>query len=84
MKMPNPLPVFLADIYLVYIHAVHEPPLALLQLDVIATHLPLSHPPIFSECPILQTITSLPLQTVLVILILVPKLDSNLNTRECE
>jgi hypothetical protein len=76
--------MLLTDSHLVHIHTLYEPSLALLKLHVIAAHMPLPHSPILSECPILKPVTSLPLQTVLLILILIPELDRNLVCREGE
>jgi len=70
--------------HLIHIHALLEPPILLLQLDIIPTHLTLSHHTILPERPILKTITTLPLHAVAGVLILVPELHGNLVVRECK
>jgi hypothetical protein len=76
--------MLLGDINLVHIYSFYEPPVTLRQLDVIPAHLPLPHPPILSERPILKSVTALPLHTVFHILVLVPELDRDLICSECE
>lgn len=68
----------LADSHLVHVNSLNEPSLILLKLDIIAAHLALPHSSILCERPIFKTITSLPLQTILRILVLIPKLYGNL------
>src|SRR5215469_9651873 len=68
--------------HLIHIYTILEPPILLLQLDVIPTHLTLPHYAILTKCPILKTITSLPLHTVIGILILVPELYCDLVVSE--
>lgn len=70
--------------HLVHVHTLLEPPILLLQLDVVPTHLTLPHYAILPKRPILKTITSLPLHAVVGIPILVPELHGNLVVRERE
>ena len=53
-------------------------------LHIITTHLPLPHPAVLRERPVLETITPLPLQPIMRIAILIPKLDRNLIVGEGE
>jgi len=76
--------MLLADLNQVHIHAVLEPSLRVRELDIIATHLPLPHPPVLRKRPVLKTITTLPLHAIVGILILVPELDCDLVVGESE
>lgn len=60
------------------VHPVLKPPLVLVDLDIISTHLPLPHAPILCERPVFEPVTSLPLHRIVAVLILVPELDGNL------
>ena len=70
--------------HLIHIHTLLKPPILLLQVDVVPTHLTFPHYAILPKCPILKTITSLPLHAVVGIPILVPELHGNLVVRERE
>ena len=74
----------LRDIHLINIHALLEPPLGILDLDVVPTHLPLAHSAILRKRPILQPITALPLHTIVAILVLIPELHRDLVIGESE
>ena len=70
-----------ADINLIHIYTLHEPPLALSKHQIVPRHLPLHHPAIFAECPIFEPITALPLPAVR-ITELIPELDGDPVVRE--
>lgn len=69
-------PMLLGDLHHINIHALLEPPLVVSNLDVVAAHLPLSHPTVFREGPIFEAIASVPLACF--VMEFVPKLYSNL------
>lgn len=66
------------------INPIPKPPPLLPNLNIVPTHLPLPHPPILSKSPILKPVASLPLHSIVGILILVPELHGNLVVRESE
>lgn len=66
------------DLNFVYVDTLHKPPLALLDHDIVPTHLSLAHPAILGECPVLQPITPLPLHLIVGVLVFIPELDGNL------
>jgi len=49
----SPLPVLLANVNRVDVHAIFEPPILVGYLDVIGAHLPLLHEAVFGKCPVL-------------------------------
>lgn len=61
MLHPCQLPVLLFDGNLVDINSLLKPSLTLGELDIIPTHLPLSHPSILSESPVFKTVSPPPL-----------------------
>lgn len=71
------LPVLLVDLDLIHIHAFCEPSLTVCNLDIVSTHLSLTHASIVGKCPILETIRTPPLMFFIVPLI--PKLYCNLD-----
>jgi len=77
-------PMSLPNVDSIHIHPVHKPPIPLLNLDIIPTHLPLPHLAIGRESPVLKPIAPLPFHAVRTILILVPELNSYLVVRESE
>lgn len=76
------LPVLLADIHSVHIHAVLEPPLLLADLDVVCAVLPLPHQAVVRKGPVLKAVRPPPLAGLVVPLI--PELDSNLQKCQSE
>ena len=82
--MAGALPMSLSNVNSVHIHPVHEPPVSLRNLDIIPAHLPLSHAAILRKRPVLEAITTLPLHSVISVLVLIPELDSDLVVRESE
>lgn len=70
------------NIHRVDIYTVFEPSLFLQDGHIIAAHHAFAHNARVVKCPILESITSLPLGSVLGILILVPELDGNLVVRK--
>ena len=81
---PKDSPMLLRDVDSIHVHTILEPSVTLGDLDVITTHLPLAHPSIVGERPVLETIASLPLLAVMGILIFVPELNRYLVGSECE
>jgi hypothetical protein len=77
-------PMLLQDIHDIDIHSISEPAVLFQKLNVISAHLPLTHPAIFCERPILEAIASLPLHPIVLILVLIPELDGYLVIRESE
>lgn len=69
---------------LIDIHPVLEPPLRLGNLDIVPAHLPLAHPAILGERPVLEPVAPLPLQGVVLVLVLIPELYGDLVIAECE
>jgi len=76
--------MLLTNLHTIDINPFHEPPLTLLNQNIIRRILPFPHAPISSKRPILKTVGSLPLQPVTRILVLVPKLHSDLVVSEGE
>lgn len=74
----------LGDVHLINIYAILEPPFGILDLDIVSTHLPLAHSAILRERPVLQPITTLPLHTIVAILVLIPELHRDLVVGESE
>jgi hypothetical protein len=70
--------------HLIHIHTLLEPPILLLQLDIVPTHLTLPHYTILTKRPILKAITSLPFHAIVGILILIPELYCNFVVGERE
>lgn len=66
------------------IDAIFEPPVLLLDSNVVSAHLALPHLPILCECPILQAVTAFPLHFIVRILVLIPELDGDLVILESE
>lgn len=76
--------MLLRDVHSVHINTILEPPPFFGNLEVVTTHLPLSHPAILSKRPVLEAITSLPLHLIVRVLVLVPELNSDLVILESE
>lgn len=76
--------MLLRNIDSIDIDAILEPALFGRDLNIISAHLPLSHPTILCKRPILQAITTLPLHSVMAVLVLIPELDSDLVVLESE
>lgn len=72
-------PMLRSNVHSVDIHAILEPTLLLVDLDVVSTHLPLLHQSILVKGPILESIASPPL--TIIVMKFIPKLDSNLKDR---
>jgi hypothetical protein len=70
--------VSLTDLYGVDIHPVGKPPITCLKQYIISTHHPLHHLTVRSERPIFQAVTTLPLHSVISVLVFIPELDGNL------
>lgn len=70
------LPMLLSDGYSIHIHAISEPPLRLLNLDIVSAHLSLAHQPVFGKCPILEAVGPPPLPRL--VMPFIPELDGNL------
>lgn len=66
------------------VDSILEPALLGRDLNIIPAHLPLSHPTILRERPVLETITTLPLHSIMAVLILIPELDCDLVVLERE
>lgn len=78
------LPMLLTDLDTLNINTVSEPPPFLPNLNIIATHLALPHPAVLCKCPVLEAIASLPLHSILSVLVLVPELDCDFVVLEYE
>ena len=65
------------NLHRVYVDALPEPSLGLIDLDVVTTHLSLAHLAVLGKSPIFETITSHPL-ACLGVLKLVPELHGDL------
>jgi len=74
--------MFFADLNIVDVDAILEPPPFLTNLDIVAAHLALPHPAVLRKRPVFKAIASLPLHTILRILVLIPELNSDLVLRE--
>jgi hypothetical protein len=74
----NELPMLLLDGNFIHINTLFEPSLVISKLRIVPTHLPLPHPSVFCERPILKAVGSPPLACF--IIPLVPKLHCNLCT----
>jgi hypothetical protein len=72
------LPMLLRDFHSVHIDTVLEPPFCVRNLDVVAAHLPLSHPAVLRKRPVFEAVGSPPLAGLIVPF--VPELYSDLNT----
>jgi hypothetical protein len=72
------------DVHGIDIHAILEPALLLRKFDIISTHLPLAHATIICERPVFEAIASLPFHSIVLVLVLIPELDSYLVVRERE
>jgi len=77
-RLLSALPMSFGNIHFIHIDTVCEPPSFLTNLYIIPAHLPLPHLAILSERPVFQPIASFPLVAIVGILVLVPKLDSDL------
>ena len=76
--------MLLGYVHSIYVDAILEPALVFGDLDIIPTHLPLTHNTILAKGPVFQTITALPLHTIMGILVFVPKLDRDFVVTEGE
>ena len=76
--------MLLRDIDSIDIDSILEPALFGRDLNIIPTHLPLTHPAILCKCPVLEAITTLPLRSIMLVLVLIPELDCDLVVRESE
>lgn len=74
--------MFLRNVDLVHIHALHKPPLRLPDGDVVPAHLPLAHQPVRRERPVLEPVGPPPLARGVVPL--VPELHRDLVVGEGE
>ena len=77
-------PMLLRDIDSIDIDSILEPALFGRDLNIVPAHLPLPHSTILCKSPILQAITTLPLHSVMAVLVLIPELDSDLVVLESE
>jgi hypothetical protein len=76
--------MLLRDIDSIDIDSIFEPPLFRRDLNIIPAHLPLSHPAILCKRPVFEAIATLPLHSIMFVLVLVPELDCDLVVRESE
>jgi hypothetical protein len=63
----------LINVNIIHIYPIHEPSLFFRNLNIVPTHLSLSHLSISRESPVLKPIAPLPLHSIRAITILVPK-----------
>lgn len=77
-------PMLLRDLDSIDIHSILEPALFDRDLNIITAHLPLAHAAIFRESPVFEAITTLPLHSIVAVLILIPELHCNLVVRKSE
>lgn len=76
--------MLLRDINSIDINSVLEPTLLDGDLNIVPAHLPLAHAAIFRESPVFEAITTLPLHSIVAVLILIPELHCNLVVRKSE
>jgi len=84
-RIPNlPLPVPLRNRHLIDIDTIDEPSLLFLDLYIVSAHLPLPHTAIWRKCPVLESVTPLPLHAVRAVLEFIPELHRDAVLRKCE